>query len=391
MKKIMFYCQNLFGLGHLVRSTEIIRSLVKDFKVCLIDGGEIVQGFEIPPAVEVVNLPALWVEDRKLKAVDSSQSLEEVQELRTNQLLRVFEQFKPDCLVTECFPFSKRKLSFELIPLLVCSLRDIILSSDKTDWDRRAKVEGKICTLMNQYFDMLLIHSNQKIQRLEENFSRIKDLTCDIHYTGYVAQSPPENPVISDEDIASLSRKEPMILVSIGGGRMGYELLEGVVEAGSILERSLPHRIQIFTGPFMPDDKFLELQKLALNTTNVTIRRYTPQLLAYMEKAALSISLAGYNTTMNILRTGVRAIVLPSDKDGEQIIRADKLEKLGILEVIRPSDLKPAHLAQQIITCLNKEPVVDTFDSFELQGAQTTSALLKELLQNKGAAAYAAV
>ncbi|WP_051077146.1 glycosyltransferase family protein [Scytonema hofmannii] len=394
MKKIMFYCQNLWGLGHLVRSTEIIRSLVKDFKVCLIDGGEIVQGFEIPSEAEVVHLPALWLENRQLKAVDSSQNLEEVKELRKNQLLKVYEQFQPDCLITECFPFSKRKLSFELIPLLdhvksagrstkvVCSLRDVILSSNKTDLDRRAQLEDKICTLMNQYYDMLLVHSDPKVHRLEENFSRVQDLTCQVHYTGYVAQLPPENPVTTDEDIASLSRKEPMILVSIGGGRMGYELLESVVGSASILEKFLPHHIHIFTGPFLPDEQFLELQILAADKSNITIRRYTPSLLAYMQKADLSISLGGYNTTMNVLRTGVRSMIFPSEKENEQVLRAEKLENLGTIEVIRPSELEPAQLAQKIIAYLSKAAVGGIFDFFDLQGSQKSSDLLKELLQS---------
>ncbi|MUG92072.1 glycosyl transferase [Scytonema sp. UIC 10036] len=403
MKKILFYCQNLWGLGHLVRSTEIIRSLVKDFKVCLVDGGEIVQGFEIPPAVEVVQLPALWLENRQLKPVDTSLSLEEVKELRKNQLLAVYEQFQPDCLITECFPFSKRKLSFELIPLLdrvkssgystkvVCSLRDVILSSNKTDLERKSQLEEKICALMNQYFDMLLFHSDPKVHRLEENFSKVKDLTCQIHYTGYVAQLPSENPVMTDEDIASLSRKEPMILVSIGGGRMGYELLESAVQAASILEQYLPHHIHIFTGPFLPQEQFSELQKLATDKNNITLRRYTPDLLAYMQKADLSISLGGYNTTMNVLRTGVRSMIFPSEKENEQVIRIQKLENLGIVEVIRPSDLEPAHLAQKIIAYLSKERVKGIFEFFDLQGAQKSSELLKEFLQTQVSAAYSTV
>jgi predicted glycosyltransferase len=392
MKKIMFYCQNLLGMGHLVRTTEIIRSLVKDFKVYLIDGGEIVQGFEIPPAVEVVHIPALRIENGELKAVDSFQSLEAVKELRKNQLLKVYEQFQPDCLITEGYPFSKKKaLAFELVPLLekvqsaghltkvVCSLRDIIMVKE---YANRANEEERRCQFMNQYFDMLLVHSDPKVHRLEENFSKAKDLTCQVHYTGYVVQSPPENPVTTDEDLVSLSRKEPMILVSVGGGRLGHDLLECVVETAPILEQYLPHHIQIFTGPFMPDEKFLELQKLAADKTNVTLRRYTPNLLAYMEKASLSISLGGYNTTMNVLHTRVRSMIYPSNKDNEQIIRTQKLEKLGIVEMIRPDDLQPAHLTQKIIACLNKEHIADNFDYFELQGAQKTAVLLKELLQS---------
>ena len=171
-----------------------------------------------------------------------------------------------------------------------------------------------------------------------------------------------------------------MILVSVGGGRLGHNLLESVVKAASILEKTIPHRFQVFTGPFMPEEKFLELQTAAHHQANITLRRYTSQLLAYMEKADLSLSLCGYNTTMNILRTGVNSLVLPSDKDSEQIIRAEKLEKLGILQVIRPDELKPELLAQKIINCLNQESAVNASDFLELQGAQKTAALLKEKL-----------
>ena len=49
MKKLMFYCQHILGMGHLIRSMEIVRGLTDDFEVCFINGGEIVQGFQVPP------------------------------------------------------------------------------------------------------------------------------------------------------------------------------------------------------------------------------------------------------------------------------------------------------------------------------------------------------
>ena len=395
MKKIMFYCQNLMGMGHLVVSTEIIRSLVKDFKVCLIDGGQIVEGFEIPPSVEVIDLPAVRLEQKKLKIMDDSRSLEEVKEIRKHKLITVFEEFQPDCLVTECFPFSKHQLLFELIPLLdyvqsagrstkvVCCLRDIINAK------KEAKNE-KICRLINQYFHLLLINSDPKFQRLEESFPRVKDLKCEIKYTGYVVQSPPEKLEFNDEDITSLNEEKPMILVSIGGGRKQHKLLDAVVESCSILEKYLPHHIQVFTGPFIPEKKFLQLQNAARDKANISIRKYTPHLLAYMEKADLSISLGGYNTTMNILRTGVRAMILPSipsRKKLEQLIRVEKLEKLGIVDIIRPHELNPANLTQKIIACLKKEPVAEISNFFDLQGAQKTAALLQQFLERQVVAA----
>ncbi len=398
MKKIMFYCQYHLGMGHLVRSLEILRFLAKDFKVCFVKAGWEVEGFEVPPAVEVVTLPLLLSENRQVKVADNSQNLEEIKELRKNKLLKVFEQFKPDCLITEGYPFKKHQFEFELIPLLetvraaglgtkiVCSLRDIVMARY---YQNRAEVTEKICQLMNQYFDLLLVHSDPKFHSLEESFSRIKDIKSEICYTGYVAQSPPEYPAIANEDFISLKMKKPMILVSVGGGQLGHDLLNAIIEVSPIIEKLLSHHIQVFTGPFIPNDKFLQLQKAAANLSNLTLRKYTPHLLAYMEKAQLSISLCGYNTTMNLLRTGVRSMIFPSNKDWEQKIRAEKLEKLGLAEVIYPQDLTPDRLAQKILANLNRKATVKTFEPIDLQGAQKTSAFLQGLLQSEVAVAQA--
>lgn len=393
MKKIMFYCQNLLGMGHLVRITEIIRNLVKDFEVCLIDGGQIVEGFKIPDAVKVIHLPAIQAEGKQIKVVNSSQTLEEIQEIRKHKLIKAFDEFQPDCLVTEGYPFSKKKsLAFELVPLLervksrgrqtkiVCSLRDIIMVKKYAD---RAKAEQERCEFMNQYYDMLLIHSDPRIHRLEENFSLARELKCKVDYTGYVVQSSPEDPEFNLKEIANLSRQEPMILVSVGGGRLGHDLLDCVINAASIIDSHLPHHIQIFTGPFMPEEKFARFRKSAADKTNITLERYTPHLLTYMERASLSISLGGYNTTMNVLKTGVNSMIYPSNKDSEQRIRAEKLEQLGILSVIRPEDLQADRLAQKIIACLQKVPTTSAFENLELQGAQKTAQILKDLVQSR--------
>ncbi len=391
MKKIMFYCQNLMGLGHLVRSTEIIRSLVKEFEVCLIDGGTIVENFEIPSAVRTIRIPTLRVRNRNLEVVESNLTLEEVKEIRKHKLLKVFDEFQPDCLITEGYPFSKGKLAFELIPLLeqvklsrrdtetVCCVRDIVLSKNNYYRDKR-KLEIKKRDLINRYYDLLLIHSDPKIHRLEEDFSLTRELKCKVNYTGYVVQSPPENLLPTAEDITSLSSRKPMILVSIGGGRFGHELIETILATAPLVEKLLPHQFNIFTGPLMPEEKFLALQTAAVGKNNISLRRYTAHLLDYMSKASLSISLGGYNTTMNILRTGVKAMIFPSNDGDEQKIRGEKLERLGIVQVIRPQDLNPDGLAQKMIDCLNQEPVGAKITSLELQGAKKTAALLTDLL-----------
>jgi predicted glycosyltransferase len=391
-KKILFYCQYLTGMGHLVRSTEIVRHLVKKFEVCFINGGPAIPGFEMPPEVELVTLPPLWIENGELQVTEGFNTIEEVKESRREQLINLCDRFQPDCLITEFFPFGRHKLFFELIPLLehlksahpktkiVCSLRDIV---GRTDLNLE---EQTICQLTSQYFDLILFHSDYQFQKLEESFSRVQHLNCEVKYTGFVAQSIAENNVLTASDLANFNRKEPKILVSVGGGRLGYELLETTIKASPMIGDRLPHHIHIFTGPFMPEKQFFALQQAALDRSNVTLQKYTSNLIAYMQKAELSISLTGYNTTMNILRTGVRSLVVPIghyDNDKEQLVRTNKLEKLGIVEVIEPSELTPENLAQRITSCLSKSPSDRNSTLFDLQGAEKTVLFLQELLRSQ--------
>jgi len=378
----MFYCQHILGMGHLVRSMEIVRDLVEDFEVCFINGGEVIKGFNIPAEVKVINLPGIKTdaEFQKLQVVDNNYTLPEVQSIRKNKLLEIYNYLQPDILVIELFPFGRRRFSFELIPLLeeikqngkktkvVSSLRDIVVT--KQD---QARHEAKVCKLINQYFDLLLIHGDPNFQRLEETFSRVKDLNCEVHYTGYVVQPQPQD----DETLIDI--KPPMILVSIGGGRFGHELIDCVIETAPLLENKIPHKFQIFTGPFMPEEKLIELQTQAAKSKNVKCDRYTPNLLNYMKQADLSISMAGYNTTMNILTTGVRAMIMAftGNDDQEQRIRSQKLANLRILEIINPQELQPEIFAQKIISSLEKQPEKITFD---FEGVAKTATLLNNLV-----------
>ncbi|NJN38709.1 MAG: glycosyl transferase [Acaryochloridaceae cyanobacterium CSU_3_4] len=396
MKKILFYCQYHLGMGHLVRSLEIIRSLATEFQICFVKGGTTVTGLTLPGNVEVVTLPMILSENRQVRVPDPSQDLETVKQQRTAKLLEVFDRFQPDCLMIEGYPFKKYQFEFESIPLLervkasrkpikvVCSLRDVVMAQPYTD---RHGIIAKTCQRLNHYFDLLLVHSDPRFHRLEESFPAIADIHCPVEYTGFVAQALSADAIWTEEDVADLSQGNPMILVSVGGGQLGHDLLKATLAASPILKDLLPdHHVQVFTGPFIPPDLFQTLEQAAVEQKNLTLRKFTPNLILYMKKAALSVSLGGYNTTMNILRTGTNAIILPSSKDWEQSVRAEKLEKMGVLKLLQPKDLPPEGLAQRIAEVIAAPLSVKPFQPFELQGAKTTTALLRAVLEQPVAA-----
>lgn len=391
-KRLLFYCQHILGIGHLIRSMEIVKGLTHEFQVCFIDGGEAIADFPIPPGVEVVHLPPLKTDDEfsDLHLPPGFDSLEAVFAARLETMMTVLNRFQPDVLMVELFPFGRRRFSPELLPLIeaardrgtqiVSSLRDIVVT--KQD---QARHEAKVCKLINHYFDLLLIHGDPKFMPLERSFSRVDDLQCPVFYTGYVVQEEPGSEGARERGSQGGAAPSPLILTSVGGGRFGHNLLRCVAEASVYLEDRIPHHIQMFTGPFSPASVYEPLQELAATRPNLTVERYTPSLMAYMGRAELSINMGGYNTTLNVLKTGVRSLLLPftGNGDQEQTIRAERLEALGVVSVIRPDDLQPQRMAERIIAYLQTQP---TSLQFDLNGVVQTAHRLQACAQRQVAA-----
>mgnify|MGYP001794001112 FL=1 len=380
MKTLLFYCQHILGIGHLIRSMAIARGLSQDFKVYFVNGGEVIQDFPIPEGIEVINLPAIKTDPnfQELQVPDGFADVDAALAYRRGLLLEVCDRIRPTAVMVELFPFGRRRFSTELIPLLerakvhgaktICSLRDIVVT--KQD---QARHEAKVCKLMNRYFDQLLIHGDPSFLPLENSFSRVGDLTSEVHYTGYVV------PDVDREFTPRSETDPPMILASVGGGRFGHELLNCVAQASQFLEDRIPHHIQMFTGPFAPEDVFNHLQAIASQRSNLTVRRYTPDLLSYMAKADLSISMAGYNTTLNVLQTGVRAIQLPftGNDDQEQRLRSTRLEQLGIVKVIDSTALAPIPFSLEVIRALGH---TRSQQHFCLRGVEITADRVRALV-----------
>lgn len=384
MQKVMFYCQHILGMGHLIRSVEIVKGLIPDFQICFINGGQVIPEFKFPSEIEVINIPAVKTDSEfnELRPVDDSLTMEEVEEKRRNILLKTCDRFKPDILIIELFPFGRRRFSFELIPLvkkakamgtkIVSSVRDIVVTKQNQE-----RHEQKVCKLINKYFDMLLIHGDPNFVKLNLSFSRINDLNCPVHYTGYVVQPLPDKQTITLD--------KPTILVSVGGGRFGHDLLECIANAAPILKDKIPHHIQVFTGAFSPEEVLSKLQDLTKNLDNITCDRYTTNLLDYMQQADLSIGMGGYNTTMNILSTGISAMMMAfqGNNDKEQETRLTKLDELGRVKMIQPEDLQPEKFARQIINYLEQTPSKLTLN---LDGVANTRYCLQQLITKKAVA-----
>lgn len=379
---LLFYCQHSLGMGHLVRSLALAEGLAARFRVVLLNGGRLPRGVRVPHGVEVTNLPPLGFDDNnRLVSRDGRRSLERAQQIRQSVLLHTFHSLQPQVLLIEMFPFGRKKFANELLPLLeaaqaapfgrpvvACSVRDILVTNraDQQRHDQRA------AELANRYFAAVLLHADAKFIQLQESFGSLNALRIPVHYTGFVCPGPCAEPVVDQPRFRQ-------VVVSAGGGLVGEPLLRTAIEAFPLLRRSDPVEMKVVAGPFLPERAWCSLRAAVRKHSGLQVRRYVPDLLGEMRQSAASVSQCGYNTFLDILRSGVPALVVPFGEgiEDEQRRRATLLERLGALRVLDSKELTAARLAEEIHSLLRFEPQPLYLN---LNGARRTASLLEDLL-----------
>lgn len=378
--RILFYVQHLQGVGHVFRATRIARALTAGgFELDIAFGGAPVPGLDVgaarlhflPPVragAEVFNR----LEDADGNPVDNAYKAR-----RRAALLDLFERTAPDIVMTEAFPFGRRQMRFELMPLMdaamardprplvVASVRDILQRNKKPERD------AEVVDIVRRYFDRVLVHGDPVLARLEETFPRAGEIADRVLYTGIVAPDAP---------VAAGDGEGFDVIVSVGGGAFGFDLLKAAVRAKP-LSSLRDRRWLVLTGLRTTEEEHAELA--ALDTEGVTFRDFAPDLPKLLAGAKLSISRAGYNTVADVFACGCRAVVIPFT-DGietEQIRRAELLAARGLAQTLPPERETPEEIAAAIERALAEPPPGPA--ALRLDGARATAAILSRLARGE--------
>ncbi len=384
--KIIQYCQYVLGIGHFFRSLEICRAF-KKHEVILVTGGAAVD-VPLPEHVREVALPGLMMDSdfKGLFPTEKGGSLGKVKQERQKLIFDLFSREVPDLFIVELYPFGRKAFRFELDPVLegirnnelpackvICSLRDVLVEREDS-----AKYETRVIHSLNRYFDALLVHADPDLVKLDETFSRTDDISIPLWYTGFVTPKPPPGTRERIRQKLEIDEDEFLIVASAGGGHVGAPLLQSVVNAAEYIDKGKTVHVYVFTGPFMAEAEFGRLNAIARK--GVRIFRFSPDFLSYLAAADLSISMAGYNTCMNILAADVPALVWPFSKNREQRFRAERLAGTGALRVLQEGDLKPSRMAA-IVEKILSQPFRPTID-IDLNGAEKTAKWLEDWMSS---------
>jgi len=369
--RIFFYVQHLLGIGHLKRAATLAHALAAaGFEVTLASGG--------PPAerivsgnVKLVQLPPASASDPGFRFLidENAKPVDEAwKRRRCGALLKAYQSACADVLLIELFPFGRRQMRFELLPLLeaagaaprrplvVCSVRDLIQANPAR--------EDEMLERFERHFDRLLVHGDPRVATFERSFRHAPRLSGRLHYTGYVVEQAPG---------AGGDAGAGEVLVSAGGGAVGQRLLETALEARSL--SSLRER----TWRVLAGINAKDLDRLkARAPEGVIVERSRNDFTLRLRNCVLSVSQAGYNTVMETLQAGARALLVPfaGGVESEQRLRARLLAERGLIEVLEERALSPAALAAAVDRAAARpRPAAGAVD---LGGARRSAELLRE-------------
>lgn len=374
--RIFFYVQHLLGIGHLRRAATLARALAAGgFDVLLVSGGAPVAGLALG-GTRLHQLPPLRAADetlRDLARLDGRPVDAAFERARAALLLELFHAEAPDILITEQFPFGRTRLRFELLPLieaaaarrprplLACSVRDVVRRAGP---DRVAETTQ----LLQRYFDAVLIHADPRLVAFDGSFAGWEQIKARAFYTGYV----------SERDMAERGQGgdgKDEVVVSVGGGATGAPLLRAAIAARPLT--ALADRTwRLLIGGDVPEPE----RALLAGGKGIVIEPARADFTRLLRNATLSISQAGYNTTVETLCCADRAVLVPfgTTRETEQADRAQRLADRGMVAVVPPGTLTPQSLADAAARAL-AGPSLRTFPPCDANGGPATAALLQRL------------
>ncbi|NKE70862.1 glycosyltransferase family protein [Candidatus Manganitrophus noduliformans] len=359
MKKLMVYSHDTFGLGNIRRMLSICKYLIDsipDLSILIVSGSPMVHTFRIPQRLDYIKLPCLRRTEREGYSVKYlGTDMAETMRLRSELILSAVTHFRPDLLLVDKKPFGVKKelkgvLNYLKIHLpetkQVLLLRDILDSPEATIkvWKQNRYQEA-----IRLFYDLVLVVGSSEVFDPRKEYRMPPSVSGKVQLCGYIRREAG----LAGRDAVRKELQltdERLVLVTPGGGEDGYRLVKAYLSALERLPTGLNIRSLIICGPEMPEIQRKQLFQAAAGGPSVQMTEFTNDLMSYMEAADVVLSMAGYNTVCEILSLQKRAIVVPRVHPvKEQLLRAERMARLGLLRTIHPDRLTPQSLAQGLL------------------------------------------
>ena len=374
---VVMYSHDTIGLGHMRRNSAIARELVAQvpgISVLMLVGCPSGMVFEPHPGIDYVKLPSLAKLGRGVYEAGSLRiDAETTRDMRLRIIEGVIGSIRPDLFLVDHEPAGAMD---ELLPVLallrarpgvrsVLGLRDILDDPARTRalWSDRG-----IDRLIADAYDHVLVYGDDGF------FPSIAAYGLDaikpgaVTACGVVTTVRPRRRLIAP----GVPRR---VLVSGGGGRDAFPLLQAAILAMAELPARKRPEMTVITGPLMDAELKTEAKRLGARL-GVEVLEHVADLPARMARTDLLITMTGYNSINEALAIGCPIVTVPRlGPSAEQRLRAEALERTGLARHLRREDLSPASIAR----LLQQAPPRPSGPDLDMDGVRKAAAVLAGL------------
>ncbi|HEY9706835.1 MAG TPA: glycosyltransferase [Oculatellaceae cyanobacterium] len=393
--KLMVYSHDTFGLGNIRRMLAICNYLLNSMpglSILLVSGSPMLHSFRMPQGLDYIKLPCLGRnQSGELSVKYLGTATEEALKLRSDLILAAVMNFKPDLLLVDKKPYALKGELRDTLSYLktflpktkaVLLLRDILDSPDVTieEWQTNLYYEG-----IELFYDQLLVVGMPEVFDVIKEYQFPDSIAKKVRFCGYIRKEPGHKPRNVLRQELQIEAEEQLVLVTPGGGGDGYRLVDTYLSGLAHLPTGHNIKSLIICGPEMPLNQRQELYQKAEQYPQVQISEFTDDLMSYMDAADTVVSMGGYNTVCEILSLSKRAVVVPRIQPvKEQLIRAERMDSLGLLKAIHPNSLTPETLMHAVLEQLNgTRNDLPTVSNLDLDALPRISQYLSTLLFNE--------
>jgi predicted glycosyltransferase len=384
--RIALYSHDTVGLGHMRRNLLIATALAGgplEAAILMIAGNSHANAFSPPTGVDSVTLPALHKNaEGRYDAGTLPLSLQRLVTIRARTIRAALEAFDPDLLIVDKVP---RGALGELMPALellksrgrcrcVLGLRDVLDEPSVVQWEwSEAQNEAAI----EEHYAAVWIYGDRRVYDLAEEYDFGQAVRSRLVYTGYLDQRArlEAQPAGMVPTTLTGLPAGPTIICSVGGGQDGACVAQAFVSAELPPQRSGV----LLTGPFMPPQTRYQITRATRCNGRMLVLPFVAEATRLLASAERVVAMGGYNTVAEVLSFDKTALVVPRVKPRrEQLIRAERLQALGLVDVLHPDELEPDAISQWLASprtgALPRTRV-------DLAGLPRISQLARELLQ----------
>lgn len=367
--RLLIYSQDGRGLGHLRRTSAIAEGFLRarpDACVLTVSDSPLGTFFGLLPNQDYLKLPSVVkTGPGEWSSLSLPISGGEMLSLRRDLLTSAAVSFRPDILLVDHMPHGARG---ELLPALealrassttfVLGLRDILDAPDVVQRTWWAEGAGEA---VEEFYDLVLVYGDRRVFDVADEYSWGPTAARLIEYCGYVCA-----PMVGRTARRIRTRAlgagstSALVVAMAGGGADAFPMMDALLDSFGQLHSEAPCSLVLITGPFMPAAQRRELAARAQGLP-VQVRKSVHDTASYIAAADVVVGMAGYNTTVEILRSGTPAVLVPRPgPSAEQRMRAGLFADHGWVRVVDPDDLGTDQLSAAVLDAL-RDPTVAAF------------------------------